>query len=111
MPLPVWCHVPSRNVSVIGPMFLGGGGGSVWKWSLSRRGSLFEWGVYVQGLSVQGVLCSGVSVQRGLCPGSLSARPPGQRPVLYGEGRAVRILLECILILGQKLVICDYIPL
>ena len=77
MSLPVWSHVPSRNVSVSGPMFLGGGG-SVWKWSLSRGHSLFEWGVYVQGLSVQGVLCSGVSVQRGLCRGGcLSGRPPG----------------------------------
>ena len=42
------------------------------------------------GISVQGGLCLG-----GLCPGRfLSGRPPP----LYGYVRAVRILLECILV-------------
>ena len=87
MSLPIWSHVPSRNVSVSGPMFLWGG--SVWKWSLSRGGSLFEWGVYVQGVSVQGVLCSGVSVQGGLCPGGLC--PGGSvRETPWTEARPVR---------------------
>ena len=56
-------------------------------------------GVSVQGVPVQGGLCPGgslsreVSVQGGLCPGgSLSKRTP------YGNVRAVRILLECILV-------------
>ena len=58
------------------------GGGFCPGGSLSGRGSLSG------GFSVQGV-----SVQGGLCPGgSLSGRPP------YGNMRAVRILLECILV-------------
>ena len=60
-----------------------------------QEGSLSE-GVSVQGVSVQGGPCPrGVSVQRGgVCPsgGSLSGRSP------YGYVRAVRILLECILV-------------
>ena len=75
--------------------------------------SIHRWGVSVRGVSVRGSgLCSrgisvwGLSVQRGLCPreglspggalpgGSLSGRPPP-----YVNVRAVRILLECILVL------------
>ena len=58
------------------------------------------WGVSVQGGSGRGVSVQGVSVR-----GSLSRRPPlgqetpppGQRPP-YGNVRAIRILLECILV-------------
>ena len=48
-----------------------------------------------RGLSVQGVsVQSGVSIQEGLCPeGGLCQGDP-----LYGKERAVRILLECILV-------------
>ena len=73
---------------------------SVWE-SLSRgvsvQGSLSR-KVSVQGVSVHEGLCPGVPVQEGLCPGglclggSLSGRPP------YGNVRAVRIILECILV-------------
>ena len=68
------------------------------------------WGVYVQGGSLSGCLCLGGSVQGGLClgvsvwgslcPGGLCAGgspSPAQRPS-YGNERAVRILLECILV-------------
>ena len=87
-----------KGVSVQGSFCPGG---------LSPEGRLclqgvFVWGGLVQGVSVQGVsLQRGISVQGFLCPeggwvsvrgGSLSGRP------LYGKERAVRILLECILI-------------
>ena len=75
-------------------------------WYLSRGGSLSR-RVSVQGVSVQrevsvqgslcteGGLCPGESLYRGwsLSGGSLSGRPP------YGNVRAVRVLLECILVL------------
>ena len=84
--------------------------------SLSRGVSVqgaSVWGSLSRGVSVQGALCPGRSLSRGnLCPGvsvqgeSLSRRgvslskgvsfteiPP------YGNERAVRILLECILVL------------
>ena len=72
--LPVWLP---------GPMF------GLWG-SLSRGVSVQE-GVSVQGGSLSRV----VSVQGVLCPGRL---PPPDRDSLYGEERAVRILLECILV-------------
>ena len=64
-------------------------------------------GVSVRGVSVQGrSLSRGVSVRGslsgvGLCPGggSLSWRPP------YSNERAVRILLECILVLWSFLLV------
>ena len=61
--------------------FLSGGAGS-----LSRGVSV--WGVSVQGVPVQGGLCLG-----GLCPGGLC-----HGDSLYSNERAVRILLECILV-------------
>ena len=59
------------------------GGISVW-------GGVFVWKVSVQGSSVQGGLCPGW--------GSVRENPP------YGNERAVRILLECILVVK-----CGYI--
>ena len=51
-------------------------------------------GVSIPGVSVQGVsLPGGVSVWGGLCPGGLYYGDPP-----YGNERAVRILLECILV-------------
>ena len=56
------------------------------------------------GLCPEAGLCPGVvSVQGGLCPGgSLSRGLPDSDPLdkdpPYGEGRAVRILLECFLV-------------
>ena len=68
--------------------------------SLSRRVSVQRGSLC--GVSVLGSLSEG-SLSRGgsLCPGgSLLRRPPGQRPhPLYGNNRAVRILLECIVVL------------
>ena len=63
---------------------------------------LFTGGVSVQGVSVQGGsvyggFCPLVSVWGSLSEGSLSGRLPGQTPP-YGNERAVRILLECILV-------------
>ena len=56
--------------------------------------SLFTWwGSLSRGVSVHGVSVQGVSVQWGLCPGGLC---PGGTP--YGNTRAVRILIECILV-------------
>ena len=49
--------------------------------------SVQDWGISVQGV---GGLCPGVSVQR-----VVSVR---ETPLLYGNERAVRILLECILV-------------
>ena len=87
MSLPVWLPGPMflLQVFVSGPMFLPG--------------------VSVQGVSVQGGL-----YPCGLCPGcpgserevfareTLRKRPP------YGKERAVRILLECILVMAVCLV-------
>ena len=66
-------------------------------------GGLSVQGISVLGVSVQGrdlyprvSVWRGVSVNGGLCQGgSLSGRPP---MLLYGYVRAVRILLECILV-------------
>ena len=58
--------------------------------SLSR-GSV-SGGVSVRGVSVRGVSVQGVSVQGGLCHGD----------PLYGNERAVRILLECILVIINR---------
>ena len=49
-------------------------------------GSLHPGGSLSRGVSAQGVFVQGISVQGGLCPP-------------YGNERAVRILLECILVL------------
>ena len=65
----------SRGISVQGDLCPGG--------SLSR-------GISVQVVSVQGSLSRG-SLSRGLCPGGLS----------YGEAWAVRIRLECILVISR----------
>ena len=82
-------------------------GGFLSRGSLSRGGSLSTGGLclgggVVQGVSVQGVsLQRGVSVQGFLCPegGWVSVRGGlCQRDPLYGKERAVRILLECILV-------------
>ena len=67
-------------------------------------GGLGLWGVSVRGDFCPGGLCPGDLCPGGLCPGglylgvsvqwgSLSRRPP------YGKERAVRILLECILVM------------
>ena len=101
------------GVSVQGVSVWGGftvQGGSLTRGSLFRRGSLSR-GVSVQGVSVWGVyvwlslsrvvgsLFRRVSVQGGLCLGeSLLGRPP------YSNEQAVRILLECILVVR----ICSY---
>ena len=55
---------------------------------------MFLLGVSVQGFSVRG----------GFCPGSLCRVPP-----LYGKERAVRILLECIIITGRNEVVAKVI--
>ena len=67
--------------------------------------------VSVQGLSTPGGLCPGglclgeVSVQGGLCPGvSVWGGSPSWRPP-YSNDRAVRILLECILVLWSFLLV------
>ena len=94
-----------------------GGGVFLW-WSLSGglclgasvQGGLCPGGLCV-GVSVQGCLCPGGSLSMvglcpwgslsgGLCPGgSLSGGLcPGDLDPLYGNKRAVRILLECILV-------------
>ena len=66
--------------------------------SLSREGGLCPGrGVFVQGggsLSREGGLCTG---RGSLSRGALSGRPPNKDP-LYNNERAVRILLECILV-------------
>ena len=54
-------------------------------------------GVSIPGVYVPVGLCpGGVSVQGGLCPGGLCHGDPPP----YGNERAVRILLECILVTG-----------
>ena len=50
------------------------------------------------GVSVQGGHCVGVPDQGGLCQGDLPQPPP------YGYVRAVRILLECILVTKKTVV-------
>ena len=77
------CLCPGRSLSRRGlcPEGVFVRGGPCPGWSLSR-------GFSVQGVSVWG------SLSRSFCPGgSLSERPPSP----YGNMRAVRILLECIL--------------
>ena len=66
---------------------------SVQRRGVSVQGALCSGGSLFRGLSVQGVLTRG-SLSRGLCQGD----PP------YGNMRAVRILLECILVF--KLILC-----
>ena len=62
---------------------------------LCLRGSLSR-----GGLCSGGSLSRGVSVQGGLCLMSLCPwGDPRQRPPLYSNARALRILLECILVL------------
>ena len=76
-------------------------------------GSLSRLGLFPGDVSVQGVsLSSGVSVLEGLCQGGLyQGDSPRQRPagtvtsMQYGNERAVRvrILLECILVITDKI--------
>ena len=67
--------------------------------SLSR-GSLSR-GSLSRGLSVQGDVCPGGLCPGGLCPGgSLLGNP---LPPSYGNERAVRILLECIIVYSDDL--------
>ena len=96
--LVAWCHVSSRRgVSVPGPIFLLAGG------RICVQGGLCTGRVSVRGMgsgSLSGGrgLCSGrsLSSEGGLCTGgSLSGRPP------YDEEWAVRILLECFLVLEE----------
>ena len=78
---------PGRSLS--GVFFLGGGlcpGGSLSRQGVSVHGDLCPG----RGVSAQGGLCSG----GGLCPGGVSVRETPK----YGNERAVRILLECILV-------------
>ena len=107
----------SRGVSVQGSFCPGGlcqGGGTEVSVSACITGHM------TRGVSVQGAVCpgGGVSVQwffvkgglclgglcpEGLCPGaSLSGRPP-----TYSNERAVRILLECILVCSGFIVITE----
>ena len=113
--------LPPANEVYEGNVFTGvclstGGGVSIQGGSLTRgslyrgvsvqggslsRGSLSKGGLYPGGLCPRGCLSIGVSVQGGLCligslsrGGLLSGRPPP----LSGKERAIRILLECILV-------------
>ena len=66
-------------------------------------------GYLSRGVSVQGSLSREVSVCGGggsLCQGGVSVREPfpRERP-LYGNERAVRILLECILVYQYSLIL------
>ena len=74
--------------------------GTCWQQFLPPATKLFTgWGVRGGGSLSGGLLLGpqgGVSVQGGLCPGKVSIREPPQLP--YGYVRAVRILLECILV-------------
>ena len=70
---------------------------------MSRGGSLSErslsGGVSIWRVSVQGGLCpmgGGVSGQGGLCP--VEGGTPLDRDLPYSDEGAVRILLECILV-------------
>ena len=60
------------------------------------------------GLSGGGGLCSGGFLSEGdLCPGGLLGRPPDRDPP-YGNEQAVRILLECILVMNETNGIINY---
>ena len=59
---------------------------------LQKRLSVYRGGLCMMSLPVRGV-----SVQRGLCPGGSLSRET--HPARYGKERAVRILLECILVI------------
>ena len=75
-----------------GPMFLLG---------VSVQGGLLQGslsGVSVRSLCRGGVSVKRISVQRDLCPGGLCPGGPLDRDLLYGEERAVHILLECFLV-------------
>ena len=77
------------------------GGVSVWGGGLCpREGSLSGEGVCVWGSQPGGGLCprEWSLVQGGLCPGSLVQGGLCHRDPPYGNERAVRILLECILV-------------
>ena len=68
---------------------------------ITGTGVSVQGGISVQGASLSGGLCPGGG---GLCPwgwGSLSGRPPKETP-MYGNERAVRILLECILVIDNS---------
>ena len=66
---------------------------------LCPEGGLSPGGSLSRGGSVQGGLCPGVSVQ-GVCPGGVSVRETPSWTE-YGNKRAVRILLECILVIER----------
>ena len=78
--LAAWSHVSS-----------GKGGSYAWSHVPSR------WGLCQGGSLSMGSLSRG---KGSLSRGSLSGTPPGQRPT-YGEEPAVRILLECFLVLVE----------
>ena len=68
---------------------------------LRPGGSLSKGGSLSRGFSVQGVSVQGASAREGLCPGGyMLGRTPGQRSP-YSNKRAVRILLECILVFNK----------
>ena len=90
-----------------------GGRGSVqegvsdWRGGLCLGGGLCLWRVSVQRgvsggvCSVQGSLSRGVRLGGcALSRGSVRETPHGQRPPYAGKGRAIRILLECIVVLS-----------
>ena len=110
----IWSRVPSRGLMSRGLCLGTLSGGSlsrgVSRGSLSGRVSVWgslTWGVSVQGVSVRGVSFQRISVWEGLCLGFLSeallgglcqsGKPPNGDPH-YSLERAVRILLECILV-------------
>ena len=67
--------------------------GGVSVWGVSVQEGICPGGYLSRGSLSGGALClGGVSVQGGLCQGDPLDRPP------YGKERAVRILLECILV-------------
>ena len=107
------------GVSLSGGLCLGVFVQGVSAWEVSvQRGSLSR-GSLSGGVSVQGAgglcpgvggLCPGVG---GLCPGgslsggSLLGRPPHTENPPYSNDRAVRILLECILVKSSLMRVFD----
>ena len=79
------------------------GEGSVSRWESLSRGYLSRGSPSGEFLSGGDHLCPDLwgFLSGGLCPGgSLSGRPPDRDPP-YGNERAVRILLECILVINS----------
>ena len=74
------------------------GGGRVCSWGVSARGGVCSRGVSAPGEVCSWGVCSWGGLLGGLCSwGGAGGDPPG-RPLL----RAVRILLECILVLFEN---------